>query len=200
MKEKTEADVPLVDSQKQEQENENQDEERCPLKNKTIKYDITQENIEEREKLQIVLKKIENTLNEDLLEEKKKKMNQAEEKKEGKEKKTIDDLDFLLCYRGGKDKKGYDRCLFVIFSIFLPFFIIINLLAIFQIISVMNAMGEVIKRSIKCYLGWDDGEEESYYEFKNFFLIKSQFIAFQYSKIRTSCLKSWKRTRSSRKR
>ena len=174
MKENTEANVPLMDGENPEpeikQESENGDEEKCPLKKPKKEYDINKEDIEDKEKLQSVLKRVEAKLNKDLIKEKQKRMNQDNEKEEGKEKyQSLEDLDFLLAFKENKDKKKYVCLLFTVFSICLPLFIIINLIGIFQIISVMNAIGEVIKRSIVCYLGWDDGEEESYYEFKNFY-------------------------------
>ena len=167
MEEKTQANVPLIDNANPVHENNNQDEEKCPLKKQKIKYDTTQEDIEDRENLQTVLKKVEAKLNKDLIKEKNNKQNGDKEKE--KEIKDIEDLDFLKAFQENKHKRGYAWLLFAVFSIFLPFFIIINLIGIFQIISVMNAVGEVIKRSIVCYLGWDDEEEESYYEFNNFY-------------------------------
>ena len=65
MEEKTEANVSLIDNEKEKDESRKQDEEKCLLKKQIIKYDINQENIEEKERLQIVFRKIEKKLNDD---------------------------------------------------------------------------------------------------------------------------------------
>ena len=130
---------------------------------KPLKFDINQENIEEKENLKKVLKKIENKLSEDL--EKEKNKNEVEEQEITQRKKS----NILSAFKWQRHNKKYRWLLFLIFNVFLPVLIIINLIGIFQIISVMSAISEVIKRSIWCYLDLEDKEDKEYYEFDHFY-------------------------------
>jgi len=68
-----------------------------------------------------------------------------------------------------KTKKKYRYLLCCMIYLVLPIFTIINLIGIFQIISVMNILYETIVNSIKCYLNLEDKDENSSYEFYNFY-------------------------------
>ena len=68
-----------------------------------------------------------------------------------------------------KDKAKYRYLLYFMIYIVLPIFTIINLIGIFQIISVMNILYETIVNSIKCYLNLEDKDDHNSYEFYNFY-------------------------------
>ena len=65
------------------------------------------------------------------------------------------------------NKCKYRTLLHFMFLILLPIFTIVNLVGIFQILSVMNILYEAIKQSILCNLGYE--EEDQSYEFYNFY-------------------------------
>ena len=69
-------------------------------------------------------------------------------------------------------KEQWNNCLYrallhFMFLFLLPLFTIVNLIGIFQILSIMNILYEAIKTGIYCYFGIED-EEESY-DFYNFY-------------------------------
>ena len=69
-------------------------------------------------------------------------------------------------------KEHWNNCLYrallhFMFLFLLPLFTIVNLIGIFQILSIMNILYEAIKTGIYCYFGIED-EEESY-DFYNFY-------------------------------
>ena len=68
-----------------------------------------------------------------------------------------------------KEKAKYRFLLYFMIYIVLPIFTIINLIGIFQIISVMNILYGTIVNSIKCYLNIEDKEDNYSYEFYNFY-------------------------------
>ena len=68
-----------------------------------------------------------------------------------------------------KDKAKYRYLLYFMIYIVLPIFTIINLIGIFQIISVMNILYGTIINSIKCYLNIEDKSDNYSYEFYNFY-------------------------------
>ena len=96
-------------------------------------------------------------------------------KENGEDEQENKKIDMAMHFRGKLDYPGYMCGLFSIFAIYLPFFIVINLIGIFQIISVMNALSEVISRAIKCYLDLEDKDDEEYYEFTNFYSFYFKF-------------------------
>ena len=67
------------------------------------------------------------------------------------------------------DDKCYSCGLWILFSFLLPFLTSINLIGIFQIISVMNAFSKALKSAIWCYFDWEDKEDKSSYDFYNFY-------------------------------
>ena len=138
------------------------------------RFDIIQENIEEKEKLQIVLKNLESNLEENLEEERKKQEEQNEEKNDEDEQ-NDKKSDILLSFKYQKNNKCYVWGLFLIFALALPAFVTINLIGTFQIISVMNALSEVLNRAITCYFDFEDKEDEEYYEFTNFYSFYYKF-------------------------
>ena len=185
MEERFDADLNLI------QDNINQDEETVPLK-----FDINKESLEEKKRLHIVLQNLEVKLGKYLKEEEKSKNGEKKEKlevqevqeeqkeqgsqvvqvvqgKKEEEKKLVKFLstktDILIMFIEQRHQPRYRWFLFSIFSIYLPLFTTINLIGIFQIISVMNAVFEVTKRSIICYLNLEDKEDLSYYEFYHFY-------------------------------
>ena len=139
---------------------QNQDE-RTPLKEK-----ILAENKKEKSNLLSVLQTIESKLNDEI---NKNEENENDKDEEEKIDKTKIETNILIAFIENRRKKSYIWLLWGIFSIFLPFFTAINLIGIFQIISVMNALYEALKRSIVCYLDWENKEDKSYYEFYNFY-------------------------------
>ena len=127
------------------------------------RFDIIQENIEEKEKLQMVLKNLESNLEENLEEERQKQEEQNEEKDDEDEQNDKKSDILLSClYQYQKDNKLYVWGLFLIFALALPAFVTINLIGTFQIISVMNAVSEVLSRAITCYFDLEDKEDEEY--------------------------------------
>ena len=68
-----------------------------------------------------------------------------------------------------KDKAKYRYLLYFMIYIVLPIFTIVNLIGIFQIISVMNILYGTIINSIKCYLNIEDKSDKYSYEFYNFY-------------------------------
>ena len=144
--------------------------------NRPLKEIIYEENIKEKKNLKKVLQNIENKLNEEIYqkengniqENENENENENEDEDEDKKNNKIETNILLAFVEKRKDKK-YIWFLWSIFSIFLPLFISINLIGIFQIISVMNALYEAIKRAIVCYLDWENKEDKSYYESYNFY-------------------------------
>ena len=63
-------------------------------------------------------------------------------------------------------KRKYKVFFYFMFLILL-LFTIVNLVGIFQILSIMNILWEAVKKSIYCHYGWEDEEEN--YEFYNFY-------------------------------
>ena len=153
------------------QQIENEDNENDSSKQR---FDIIQENIEEKEKLQMVLKNLESNLEENLEEERQKQEEQNEEK-DDEDEQNDKKSDILLSCLYQKDNKLYVWGLFIIFAILLPAFVTINLIGTFQIISVMNALSEVLSRAITCYFDFEDKEDEEYYEFTNFYSFYYKF-------------------------
>ena len=141
------------------------------------KFDIAKENFEEKEKLQIILQDLEKNLDGDLKKEKEKKKEQKEGEEEGKNEESDKKSDIKLHFleQSKNDNKCYIRGLYSLFVLVLPFFVTINLIGIFQIISVMNALSEVIWRAIWCYLDLEDKDDEEYYEFTHFFSFYYKF-------------------------
>ena len=167
MEEKNDSNLVLIQNENENEKKKDNNEENksqcCVQEEEQIllkkKFDINKENIEEKGKLQKVLKNIEIELCKDLEKEKEKINNKEDENKEKEEEKK--DPDIVICFKNQR----YKCLLFCIFSVFLPFFIVINLIGIFQIISVMNTLYVVIKRSIICYLDLEDKDDSSYYDF-----------------------------------
>lgn len=111
---------------------------------------LLNESKEETSKLKNKLKEIEEILD-------KKEFNpKEEEKKDENENQNINDLrkktDILEHFYENKNTFSYDFGLSTLFSCILPFSVIINLIGIFQIISIMNALWVVIYRTILCFL------------------------------------------------
>ena len=138
-------------------------EEKRPLK--ALKEIIREDNIKEKENLKLVLQSIENNLDKEIITEK----NINDKPEEKKDIKKEIEYKIKIAFEGNREKTKYMCFLWIIFSIFLPIFISINLIGIFQIISVMNALSEVLKRSVLCYLDWENKEDKSYYDFYNFY-------------------------------
>jgi len=152
---------------------ENEDNENDSSKQR---FDIIKENIEEKEKLQMVLKNLESNLEENLEEERQKQEEQNEEKDDEDEQNDKKSDILLSClYQYQKDNKLYVWGMFLIFALALPAFVTINLIGTFQIISVMNAVSEVLSRAITCYFDLEDKEDEEYYEFTNFYSFYYKF-------------------------
>ena len=128
---------------------------------------LLNESKEETSKLKNKLKEIEEILD-------KKEFNpKEEEKKDENENQNINDLrkktDILEHFYENKNTFSYDFGLSTLFSCILPFSVIINLIGIFQIISIMNALWVVIYRTILCFFELDDKDDPSYYDFYNFY-------------------------------
>ena len=69
-------------------------------------------------------------------------------------------------------KENWNNCLYrallhFMFLFLLPLFTIVNLIGIFQILSIMNNLYEAIKTAFYCYYGFEDEDET--YEFYNFY-------------------------------
>ena len=109
-----------------------------------IKFDKDEEEFEGKQKLQIVLKNLETNNDVDLDEIKNKIDDQNKEGNGGDKENKKSDI--AMHFMTNKDNPRYIWGLFSIFAIYLPFFIVINLIGIFEIISVMNALSEVIKQ------------------------------------------------------
>ena len=62
-----------------------------------------------------------------------------------------------------------DNCLCFIFNVLCPIFVIINLIGIFQMISVMKILLIFIKNSIKCFLPFVKCEKTDFYSFFDFY-------------------------------
>ena len=138
-----------------------------------IKFDKDEEEFEGKQKLQIVLKNLETNNDVDLDEIKNKIDDQNKEGNGGDKENKKSDI--AMHFMTNKDNPRYIWGLFSIFAIYLPLFIVINLIGIFEIISVMNALSEVINRAITCYFDLEDKEDKEYYEFTNFYSFYYKF-------------------------
>ena len=150
--------------------NENEEENNNATDQQEIDEDerkLLEEEKEETAKLKKKLIEIEKVL------ERKETNPKSEEKEDENENKNIDDLrkktDILDHFYENRNTCSYDFCLYTLFSFVLPFSVIINLIGIFQIISVMNALWIVIYRTIFRVLDFDDKDDPSYYDFYNFY-------------------------------
>ena len=74
----------------------------------------------------------------------------------------------ILC-ADNQEKRFYNYGLKILFSFYLPFFVILNLVGIFLILSIMNVLFVAIKRALICYFELDDKDDKSYYDFYNFY-------------------------------
>ena len=136
---------------------------------KIPKFDLNEENIKEKIRLKSIFDKIEKDLidkNENKIKEEKKPVLITDQP----ERKNLDDgTDIQIHFKEHRKEFSYQCCLRLIYNIYLPIVVILNLLGIFQIISVMNVLYEVIKRAIVCYMDMDDKDDIEYYEFYNFY-------------------------------
>ena len=162
MKESIDYNTNLIDEQDNKQDN---------------KQDNNIKNIDEKEPfkkskdIKSILKHIEKGLNEedDDKEDEKEEYPIKVELEGNQGQITIIKTQLQTCWAHNYDNK-IDRILIkTFFYLFLPFLTSINLIGIFQIISVMNALYKALIGSIWCYFDWEDKEDKSYYDFYNFY-------------------------------
>lgn len=122
-----------------DEDNKKELDENLPLKQK--KMEMEKDNVEQQENLKAILKEL---------------LTDLENPKNGKDVEENDDnnpkdVDLLLAFKANwnSEKKcqrcRYRTCLCLMFRVLLPFFTIIHLISIFQIMSIMNVLYDTIK-------------------------------------------------------
>ena len=138
--------------------------------NQILKKKISEDNIKGKKKLIEVFKRLEEDLNQEI----KKEINENEDLDIENEK-DINDEDeqkgdiIMIAIKENWDNQYIKIFFHFMFMFVLPLFVTINLIGIFQIISVMNIFYESIKKAIICYMEWEDKDDKSSYDFYNFY-------------------------------
>ena len=83
-----------------------------------------------------------------------------------------------------KEKKMFSYCLNTFFFIALPLLTSLNLIGIFKIISVMNALFKVLSNSFSSYFGFED-KEDDLYNFYSFYFKESINEGIEFDLIET---------------
>jgi len=158
----------LLDNQEQDNNIKNIDE-KAPLKNNEILNSII-----------IDIKKTLNESDNNKEDENNKDDNEGDEKEEypikvilEREQKSVTIIKSKLQTPWTQHYKEEKRCLNFLFYIILPFLVSLNLIGIFQIISVMNALSTALLKTLfnpfLIFLGLEDKEDKSIYDFYNFY-------------------------------
>ena len=155
------------DDNKKEEEKKDTDE------NQTLKKLKILDDIDGKERLIKVLNRLKKDLEQEIKEKKEENIDsditsESNTNDEEKEKEEEED-NIIIVLKGNWNIKICKIFFHFMFMFVLPFLVTINLIGIFQIISIMNVLYDCIKKSIICFLGKEDKEDQSFYDFYNFY-------------------------------
>lgn len=154
-------------------ENKKEEEKKDSDENQTLKKLKILDDIDGKERLIKVLNRLKKDLEQEIKEKKEENIDsditsESNTNDEEKEKEEEED-NIIIVLKGNWNIKICKIFFHFMFMFVLPFLVTINLIGIFQIISIMNVLYDCIKKSIICFLGKEDKEDQSFYDFYNFY-------------------------------